>query len=278
MTKNFEEKILQRAILIREFEKIAFIKSQEKKIKFPIYLGFGQEYIASSLSTYILDKKKISKPHIFIQHRGHAAYLAFGGSIEKLVKELLGRKDGCSFGMGGSASIQSLEKNIYGHDGLMGSNGPISVGACFANNKPTICFLGDAAAEEDYCLAAYGWASTKKLPILFVIEDNNLSILTEKKVRRNWEIHDVAKSMGIEAFNTDDDPSKIFSCLKNVFKKPMLLNINTNRYFWHAGAGIDNTNLKTFHDQFTKKFSNDLILNYEKKYSKKIMNLWKLYE
>ena len=278
LSSKYSEIILEKAILIREFEKIAFLKSEKKIIKFPIYLGFGQEYIASAISAYVLNKIKISKPQIFIQHRGHATYLAFGGSIEDLIKELLGRKDGCSFGMGGSASIQSHKKNIFGHDGLMGSNGPISVGACFGNKKPTICFLGDAAAEEDYCLAAYGWASTKNLPILFVVEDNNLSILTEKKVRRNWEINEVSKSMGIESYNLSDDPLKIFSCLKNVFKKPLLLNINTNRYFWHAGAGIDNKSLKITHEKFIKNFSKGLVESLEKKYSNKINKLWDLFE
>ena len=95
---------------------------------------------------------------------------------------------------------------MYGHDGLMGSNGPIGVGACFATNKPTIIFLGDAAAEEDYVLAALGWASVKKLPILFIIEDNNYSILTEKKVRRNWHMKDVAKSFKLDGYELDDNP------------------------------------------------------------------------
>ena len=31
--------------------------------------------------------------------------------------------------------------------------------------KSLLCFAGDAAAEEDYFLAAIAWASTKKLPI-----------------------------------------------------------------------------------------------------------------
>ena len=69
---------------------------------------------------------------------------------------------------------------MFGHDGHMGTQVPIGVGACFTSKKPTIIFMGDAAAEEDYVLGALGWASTKKLPILFIVEDNNLSILTEK--------------------------------------------------------------------------------------------------
>ena len=106
--------------------------------------------------------------------------------------------------MGGSASIASKEINMFGHDGLMGSNGPIGVGACFATNHPTIVFLGDAAAEEDYVLGGLGWASTKNIPLITVVEDNNLSILTEKKVRRNWEMSDVAKSFKMEGFNLND--------------------------------------------------------------------------
>ena len=65
--------------------------------------------------------------------------------------------------------------------------------SCYASKKPTIVFLGDASAEEDYVLAALGWASFKKLPILFVVEDNNMSIKTEKKIRRHWEMSDVQR-------------------------------------------------------------------------------------
>ena len=111
--------------------------------------------------------------------------------------------------MGGSASIHSKEINMFGHDGLMGSNGPIGVGACFALRQPTIIFLGDAAAEEDYVLGGLGWASTKNLPLLTIIEDNNLSILTEKKVRRNWEMEDVAKSFKMNGYTINDDPLNI---------------------------------------------------------------------
>jgi TPP-dependent pyruvate/acetoin dehydrogenase alpha subunit len=177
---------------------------------------------------------------IFGQHRGHSVYLSFGGKPVELIDELLGLPTGCAKGMGGSASIHCPTIHMYGHDGLMGSNVPIGVGACFASKKPTIVFVGDAAAEEDYALAAYGWAATKNLPMLFVIEDNNLSILTEKKVRRSWEIHDVARSMGIESFNISDDPEEILKTLQDyTFNKPMLLNINTERMFWHSGAGTD---------------------------------------
>ena len=235
--RNYRLEVFRRASLCRNFEEATFKHIKNNLIQFPVYLSAGQEYIPSSISTITENEYN---PNIFIQHRGHSTYLAFGGNIIELIDELLGRKTGCANGMGGSASIQSKEKNIFGHDGLMGSQVPIAVGHCFITRKPTIVFCGDSAGEEDYVFSAIGWAATKKLPILFVIEDNNLSILTEKKVRRNWELDEVAKGFGVESFNISDDPIDIKKSMENTFKYPILLNINTVRKFWHAGAGIDN--------------------------------------
>ena len=235
--RNYRLEVFRRASLCRNFEEATFKHVKNSLIQFPVYLSAGQEYIPSSISTITENEYN---PNIFIQHRGHSTYLAFGGNIIELIDELLGRKTGCANGMGGSASIQSKEKNIFGHDGLMGSQVPIAVGHCFITRKPTIVFCGDSAGEEDYVFSAIGWAATKKLPILFVIEDNNLSILTEKKVRRNWELDEVAKGFGVESFNISDDPIDIKKSMENTFKYPILLNINTVRKFWHAGAGIDN--------------------------------------
>lgn len=238
---DFRLNTFKRASLCRNFELYVFDGIKDGMFKFPIYLSAGQEYISASIAE-VMRESNIS-PNIFIQHRGHSTYLSFDASIEELIDELLGKKTGCANGMGGSASIQSKEKNIYGHDGLMGSQVPIAVGHCYKTRHPTIVYMGDASAEEDYVLGSMGWASTKKLPILFVVEDNNLSILTEKRIRRNWEMHDVAKSFNMDGFDIDDDPFEIKNCLSNVFQKPTLLNIRTHRKFWHSGAGIDDEDI-----------------------------------
>ena len=235
MIDKFRINVFKKASLCRNFENEVYEKIEQKVIQIPVYLSAGQEYIPATISEICKDKS----PLIFAQHRCHSTYLSFGGDINALIDELLGRKTGCAYGMGGSASVHSKDINMYGHDGLMGSQIPIATGACYSSRKPTIGIMGDASAEEDYVLGALGWASTKNLPILFVVEDNNLSILTEKKVRRNWEMDNVAKAFGIPAYNISDDPIEIFEHGDRFFKNPMLLNINTHRLYWHAGAGID---------------------------------------
>lgn len=252
------EKIYNKASLCREFETEVFQQIQHKNISIPVYLSAGQEYIPATIAAFV-ESMGFDDRQIFIQHRGHSSYLSFGGNINELILELLGDPAGCSHGMGGSASIQSKSANIYGHDGLMGSHGPIAVGMCYANKKPTIVFTGDAAAEEDYFLASIAWAATKNLPILFVVEDNNLSILTEKKVRRSWEMDEVARGFGMTAYNINDDPAEIIPALKGIFEKPILLNVKTNRMFWHAGAGIDNPNIFDRHKEFAKNLDDSYV-------------------
>lgn len=239
------------AALCRAFENECALRIISKEITIPVYLSTGQEYIPATISAWA--KTNISPDRqIFIQHRGHSTYLSFGGSMDKLILELLGNRKGCAGGMGGSASIHSVEANIYGHDGLMGTQAPIAVGMCYANRKPTICFAGDAAAEEDYFLAALGWAATKDLPILFVVEDNGLSILTKTEVRRSWRIIDVARGFGLTALHVSDHPRELFL---NIPKKwPALLNVHTNRLHWHAGAGVDNPDIFDRHKEIGNTF------------------------
>ena len=85
-----------------------------KKINLPVYLSAGQETIPASLAQ-ICFNKKIS-PLLFGQHRCHSIYLSFGGPINKLILELLGSRNGCTNGMGGSASIHCKKINMFGHD------------------------------------------------------------------------------------------------------------------------------------------------------------------
>lgn len=240
--KNFLLDVFKKASLCRHFENEVYKRVSNKEINFPVYLSAGQEYGPATIAE-IVKQKKI-KPLIFGQHRGHSIFLSFGGNIIKLIKELKGKKDGCTYGMGGSLSIHSPQINMYGHDGFMGSNACIGTGACFSSNKPTIIFIGDAALEEDYVLASLSWVSKKKLPILFVVEDNNYAVLTKKDERRDWNAKELAKAFKIEAYDTKDEPGKILKNInKNLFKKPMLINIHTNRIFWHAGAGKDQENV-----------------------------------
>jgi TPP-dependent pyruvate/acetoin dehydrogenase alpha subunit len=204
-------------------------------IKMPIYLSIGQEHIPAVVS------EVMDQPLIFAQHRAHSYYLSFGGDKRALVDELLHRKTGCAGGMGGSASIHSPEIGMFGHSGLMGDQVPIAVGAALGSGKHVLAVVGDASAEEDYVYGAMGYAATKRLPILFLCEDNNLSILTEVATRRSWSLVDMARSLGLPAIDlVEDDPWNIAQAVGQLqHELPAFINIHTCRHHWHAGTGVD---------------------------------------
>ena len=222
--------------LVRYFELGLMDAIQRKETNYLAYLSSGQEAVAAALMCEVRDYM------VFAQHRAHDIYLAFGGRPEALRDELLGLSAGTSGGRAGSNCIQCHEGGLtmFGHHGLIGENVPQGVGAALASGRKTLCVFGDGSAEEDYVLAAMGFAATHKLPILFVCMDNNLSILTKVAVRRSWKITDVARSFGLPALDTADDPWAVLHHVRGLVRQlPALINCHVCRAYWHVGVGCD---------------------------------------
>lgn len=229
---------------LRLFTKICYCRNFEENVakaynrkliqQIPIYLSLGQESISAGLSMVLPNAKQ------FGQHRCHDIYICWGGNLHALRDELIGLPTGCASGMGGSASIHSPTTGMFGHDGLMGTQIPISVGYALGSGNVTIAIMGDASAEEGYVLGAMGEAISKKAPVLFVCYDNNFSILTEVSVRRSWSMVDEAGAKGMPAIDITDDPWLVMH-YANKFKNilPAFMNIRTCRELWHAGTGCD---------------------------------------
>lgn len=94
--------------------------------------------------------------------------------------------------------------------------------------------------EEDYVFGAMAYVAMKKLPVLVICEDNDLSILTHVATRRSWAVDEVARSLGMPAIDIADDPWLIAHSVELFLGKlPALINIRTCRHLWHQGTGND---------------------------------------
>jgi TPP-dependent pyruvate/acetoin dehydrogenase alpha subunit len=225
--------VARQTCMNRAFELEVATALNDRVVRPPVYLSIGTEHIPPIIKYSVTQDFKL-----FAQHRCHSYFLTMGGSPELLGKELMGRDDGCNGGMGGSASV-SLP-NMFGHSGLLGDQVPIATGYADASQELTVCVFGDAAAEEDYALASFGYATTKQCPIIYICEDNDLSILTHKKVRRSWDVVEVAKGFGMEAYAVYDyEIFRLNAIISRHTNGPLLINIRCCRHRWHSGAGID---------------------------------------
>jgi pyruvate dehydrogenase E1 component alpha subunit len=229
--------LFRRMSLIRHFDLRTQQAKQDGDVECLVYLSVGQEAVASAISL------PMAGAYVLGQHRGHSVYLSFGGRPERLVDELLGLPTGCCGGMGGSPPIHDIENRIIGHNGLIGDQVPVAAGVALsaAPGDKVVTFFGDGAAEEDYVLAALGFAASHRLPILFVCEDNDLSVLTPTDDRRKWRLADVARGFGLEAVDIADDPWLVEHWTRELSEQlPAVINVRTCRELWHVGAGSDN--------------------------------------
>lgn len=226
--------IFRRMSFCRYFELEVINAFNQKHIHSPVYLALGQEAVPAAASIVL------SHFAIFAQHRCHSTYLAFGGDPIKLVDELLGRSSGCNKGKGGSAFVQDPNIKMFPHHSMMGENVSLSVGYALATQQPVVTFFGDAAAEEDYVFGAMGFSVTHRLPVLYICEDNDLSILTPTHIRRNWEITDIGRALGMPVVDISDNPWLIVHYVKEFSRNlPALINVRTCRHLWHVGIGND---------------------------------------
>jgi len=206
------------------------------RIAYPVYLSLGQEAVSAALSLVLPGHM------LFTQHRCHAYYLAFGGDPARLRDELLGLPSGTSGGRAGSNCLQCHTGSftMFGHHGLIGENVPQAVGAALGSGRPVLSVFGDGAAEEDYIYPSLGFAVTHRLPVLFVCEDNDLSILTPTSTRRSWQLSDMAQSLGMNARNLTDDPWTLCRVAEELQSSlPALINVYVCRRNWHVGVGTD---------------------------------------
>ena len=274
-SKTYSKKIFEKLCKIKFFEE-QVREAHKQKLTTPlVYLSLGQEAVSTGVSF------QMQNSYVLAQHRGHGPYLAFNGNPKKLRDELMGLKTGCCEGKGGSPMIHDFKKKIIGHCGLIGDQVPVAIGLGLAKkNSKIVCFFGDGAAEEDYVLAALSYATQNKSKILFICDDNDLSVLTPTKDRRKWKLVEVARSFGLKSVDITDDPWLIDHWTKKLKNSlPALINIRTCRNTWHVGSGKDNS-LDWDRFEITKKklkkiLSKNEILRIEKNSKLWANKIWK---
>ena len=193
---------MQRIRLVEE--KIAELYP-EQEMRCPVHLCIGQEAIPVGVCANL---KKTDT--ILGNHRSHGHYLAKGGDLKTMMAEIYGKATGCSGGKGGSMHLVDLSVNVLGTTPIVGSIIPIAVGAAFASslkneNNVTLVFLGRAASEEGVFFESLNFAALKKLPIVFISEDNFFSVYSpladrQPPARDNASI---AQALGISSAKED---------------------------------------------------------------------------
>jgi len=232
---------------IRAVELLISEKYSEQIFRCPVHLSIGQEAIAVGVSLNLkLEDKTIST------HRSHAHYLAKGGDLFAMFSELIGSPLGCCKGRGGSMHIFDKSVGFMGSIPIVGSSLPVAIGLALAEKQlesknVVVAFIGDAALETGAFYESLNLAALKNLPLLIVLEDNEYSTYSNKKVRwpENKNVKSIIEGMGINYHTGNgDDVEKIYNQVSDIIdsvktNKPSLVHFNTFRKYEHCGPNLD---------------------------------------
>ena len=146
------------------------------KIKSPIHLSIGQEFVSVGVISALNDTDVVSATY-----RGHATYIAKGGDLNKMMAELYGKAGGCAGGKAGSMHLVDMDRNILGSSAVVATTIPLAVGYALAlkregRGRVVVSFFGDGATEEGAFAECLNFASLHDLPVLFVCENNGYAI------------------------------------------------------------------------------------------------------
>jgi len=188
----YKEELIEK--LYHDMFRIRFVEEEIMRlypsdvIKSPVHLSIGQE----SISVGVCDG--LAKDDtVFGTYRGHALYLAKGGNLNAMMAELYGKLDGCCSGKGGSMHLIDPSVNMMGTSAVVASSISEAVGYALGikykgGNQIVVCFFGDGATDQGVFHESLNFASLKKLPILFVCENNNYAIhsrLSDRSAQEN---------------------------------------------------------------------------------------------
>ena len=209
--------------------------------------GFCHLYIGQEAVVVGMEAVKIEGDQTITGYRDHGHMLACGLEPKAVMAELTGRIDGLSKGKGGSMHMFSKEKEFYGGHGIVGAQVPLGAGLAFANKyrgnqNASLTYLGDGASNQGQVFEAMNMAQLWKLPVIFIIENNQYAMGTSvKRSHSDTHLYRRGAAFGIPGMEVDGmDVLAVREAGREALeharsgKGPYVLEMKTYRYRGHS--------------------------------------------
>jgi len=240
ISKEIKVKMLKEMLKIRLFEEKIQDLYRAGHIPGSMHLSTGQEAVPVGFCAHL--KKE---DYILSSHRGHGHVLAKGGEYKYMMAELYGRSTGYCKGIGGSMHFANIEIGILGTNGIVGGGIPLAAGVGFASkylgeDKVTLSFFGDGAANTGAFHEGINFAAVRKSNVVFVIENNQYAISVPRSLSDCVEDLSIrAKSYNIPGVTVDgNDVCAVYDVAAGAIARarkgngPTLVECKT--YRWHG--------------------------------------------
>lgn len=202
--KDFALKLLADMLRIRRMEEKSAEMYGAGKIRGFLHLYIGEEAVAVG-ALHALD----AEDNVIATYREHGHALVRGLSMNSIMAEMFGKREGCARGRGGSMHLFDAKTRLYGGNAIVGGGLPVATGLALAaklRKEPrlTACFFGDGAVAEGAFHESMNLAALWKLPVLFCCENNLYGMGTAiERSESQTDLCAKATSYNMPAFSAD---------------------------------------------------------------------------
>jgi len=227
-------------------EKIADLYP-EQEMRCPCHLYIGQEAVATGVCANLS-----KEDYLFGTYRGHGLYLAKGGDLKAMLAELYGKQTGCTRGKGGSMQLVAPDVGLLCTSALVGGTIPMAVGAALAarmehSDRVSVVVFGDGGTEEGVFHESMNFASLKKLPVVFICENNFYAVYTPQSARQCADnIYQRAAAYAMPGARIDgNNVLEVYGATGEAVARarrgdgPSLIECRTYRWLEHVGPHSD---------------------------------------
>ncbi len=233
--------------MIRRAEEAILAHYGENEMKTPMHMSMGEEAIAAGVC-HALGRED----QILGTYRSHGIYIAKTQETDRFFCEMYGKENGTSKGKAGSMHLLAPDAGLVCTSAIVASSIPVAIGVAFANKRAgndrmTAVFFGDGAIDEGVFWESLNFACLKKLPVLFVCEDNGFAVHSPKSERHGYDsITDIVRGFNCDILSSEStDVEQVHSLAKDAVRmakeneRPVFLHLKYYRYLEHVGIFED---------------------------------------
>jgi len=233
--------LLRAMLLMRGIEERAMSLYRQGKVPGSFYDGFGQEAVSAGAAFAMA-----SQDRLCILHRDLAAHLIRGVSPTRILSQYMGRAGGVTGGRDGNVHFGDRKLGCVGMVSMLPDMMLVATGMAMAfklrgERRCALTWFGDGSTSRGDFHEAMNWAGVQKLPVVFVLENNQYAYSTPLDKQFAVDPVQRATAYGFTGMTVDgNDVEAMFDATREARQRalagdgPTLIEAVTMRMHGHA--------------------------------------------